>query len=225
VTAVFLDAGGTLFAPRPSVGHVYARVARRHGCRVSSGWVEERFRTVWARRNRGSLLKNTTEEGEKRWWFRIVRDVFGTRFPPRRFSLYFDDLYDRFAHPDTWELFPDTKPVLRRLRRRGFRVGIVSNWDSRLFPLCDRLGVTPLVDFVLASAVVGYVKPDRRIFHEALRRAGAPADRAVHVGDSLMEDYWGARRAGLKAVLLTPSGRTSSGIVSISRLRELDGII
>ncbi|MBI3939326.1 MAG: HAD-IA family hydrolase, partial [Acidobacteria bacterium] len=45
-------------------------------------------------------------------------------------------------------------------------------------------------------------KPDSRIFLEACVRAGTRPELAWHVGDSFAEDYQGARRAGLRAVLL-----------------------
>jgi putative hydrolase of the HAD superfamily len=107
------------------------------------------------------------------------------------------------------------------LKRRGRTVGIVSNWDERLFELCDGLRVTPWVDFVLASAVEGTAKPGREIFARALKKAGVGPSEALHVGDSFREDYCGALRAGLAAILLCRRAPPPAGVRAIGSLREL----
>jgi putative hydrolase of the HAD superfamily len=218
--AYFFDAGNTLFRPYPSVGAVYARIARRHGTRVEAGWVERRFAAEWKRRNGLSRLKSEREE--KSWWRGLVRRVFGTAFQKEdAFEAYYEELYREFAMPHTWRLFPETLSVLKTLKKRGAAVGIVSNWDSRLFTLCDALGVTPLVDFILASAVEGTVKPEREIFRRALRKAGVKAAEALHVGDSYREDYWGSKRVGIRPLLIARTGRGVPGADCVRSLREL----
>jgi putative hydrolase of the HAD superfamily len=187
--------------------------------RVAHAWVEERFRSEWARRNGLASLKS--DKKEKAWWRALVRRVFGTRFAPAGFHRYYEELHALFAHPKTWRLFPDALPTLKALGRRGVITGIVSNWDSRLFRLCDGLGVKAHVKFILASAVEGAVKPDKAIFQRALKHAGADKGRALHVGDSYREDYWGATRAGLSARLLVRRGPAPAGARVIRSLAEL----
>ncbi|MGQ0643871.1 MAG: HAD-IA family hydrolase [Elusimicrobiota bacterium] len=219
--AVFFDAGNTLFRPFPSVGHVYARTARKHGCRVSAAWVEERFQAEWRRRNGLAQLKS--EKKEKEWWRALVRRVFGGRFAPGRFRAYYEELYDLFASPATWRIYPDVLPTLKTLKKRGLRLGVISNWDSRLFRLCDGLGVTPYMDFILASAVEGAVKPEKTLFRRALARAGVRPEEALHVGDSYREDYWGARRAGLRALLIARAGGAAPP--AIERLSDVCALL
>ncbi|HRY28441.1 MAG TPA: HAD-IA family hydrolase [Elusimicrobiota bacterium] len=221
IKAVFFDAGGTLFRPHPSVGHVYAGLARKYGCDASAEWVDRRFRAQWRRRNGLEFLKNTDEGEEKAWWSRLVRAVFGRRMSEETFRPYFEELYDLFAQPKTWRLFPDALPTLKKLKKRGVPVGIVSNWDSRLFELCRGLGVAPWVDFILASAVVGSVKPHPGIFQKALKLAGVRPSEAIHVGDSFREDYCGATRAGLKAVWLCRAGGGSRRAACIGSLADV----
>lgn len=151
----------------------------------------------------------------------MVKEVFDGRIKGSRFNDFFDELYDIFARPGTWRLFSDSLSTLRGLKQLGLVVGIVSNWDSRLFRLCDGLGVSRHVDFVLASAVVGTAKPGRRIFSEALRLARVTPGEAVHVGDSFTEDYWGARRMGLRALLVCRHPKPPSNAVVIKRLSDV----
>ncbi|HMU75129.1 MAG TPA: HAD-IA family hydrolase [Elusimicrobiota bacterium] len=220
VRAVFFDAGNTLLRAHPSVGHIYTRAARRHGLRLPVAWVEERFQAAWRDRHRHALPKN--DNAEKLWWRKMVRRVFGARFAPRAFDTFFNDLYGRFAHPRHWRLFDDALPTLRALRRRGFRLGIVSNWDSRLVTLSEKIGLTREVEFLLVSSLEGVAKPDPTIFERALARAGVAPHEALHVGDSLREDYLGARAAGLSALLLERHGPGPQGI---STIRSLEAVV
>ncbi len=116
-------------------------------------------------------------------------------------------LADGFYRPAGWRRFPETLPVLRRLRRDGVRVGIVSNFTPALVPICDALGLLPLVDCAIASTQVGSQKPDVSIFRLALRRLGVDPAATLHVGDSYVADVLGARAAGITPVLVVRADR------------------
>jgi putative hydrolase of the HAD superfamily len=106
-----------------------------------------------------------------------------------------------------WRLFPETLDVFSALRQKKIPIGIVSNWDSRLFSICDGLRLTGLMNFVVASAAFGASKPDRRIFEEALRLAAVRPAEGLHVGDSVENDCRGAEGAGMGAVLIDRKNR------------------
>jgi len=89
-------------------------------------------------------------------------------------------------------------------------VGVVSNWDTRLRKISDALGLTALVDFLVISAEAGVRKPDARIFQQALERAGVRPEEAIHVGDHPEEDGEGARRAGLRPVMIDRAKRVTA---------------
>jgi putative hydrolase of the HAD superfamily len=105
-----------------------------------------------------------------------------------------------------FEAFPDAAPALTQLRARGLKVVVVSNWDCSLPDVLDGIGLLGLVDAVVSSAVVGAAKPDARIFEAALAAAGCRAIEAVHVGDSVENDVEGARRVGIRPLLLARDG-------------------
>jgi putative hydrolase of the HAD superfamily len=84
---------------------------------------------------------------------------------------------------------------------------VVSNWAWQLPELLDGLGLGPMLDFVAASARIGYDKPHPGIFRWALDRAGVPPETVVHVGDHLDADVAGARGVGIDAVLVDRRGR------------------
>lgn len=201
--AVFFDAGNTLFGPHPSLGERYAETARAFGLEVAAAAVESSFRAAWARQGRPSAaVAEASEAAEKAWWRGLVREVFRDLGPLADFDGFFERLYDLFAEPDTWRLFPDAVPALEACRRAGSVVGVVSNWDARLLRICRGLDLERRLDFICYSAGVGAAKPDPRIFAAALAKAGVPRERVLHVGDSHADDVAGARAAGLDALWL-----------------------
>lgn len=189
IQAVTFDVGGTLIEPFPSVGHVYAEVAGRHGHSVSPDVLNERFRAAWkAKRN----FRHSRAD-----WAALVRATFGEA----DCDAFFDELYNRFATPDAWRVFDDVRPALSRLKARGLKLGIISNWDERLRPLLNVLELGQFFDAIVISHEVGSCKPAPEIFREAVRRLGIPAERALHVGDSETEDVHGARAVGMKSII------------------------
>ena len=110
---------------------------------------------------------------------------------------------DHSAYSRSITIEADMIEVLRDLRARGYRIGLVSNVS--LLPQLmrgdlDRLGVGPLMDATVFSSEIGLRKPDPRIFTEALRRLGSEAAETVFVGDRLYDDATGARGVGMRAI-------------------------
>lgn len=193
VEAVTFDVGNTLITAWPSVGHVYAEIARRHGCLdVTPELLETRFRALWPAR----LHLTESRAG----WEQVVDEVFVglAQHPPSR--TFFAELWERFAQADVWRVYDDVLPTLDRLAARGKRLAIVSNWDERLRPLLRRLELDARLETIVVSCEVGHAKPARQIFDEAARRLALPRDRILHVGDSTEMDLHGARAAGFQAL-------------------------
>jgi putative hydrolase of the HAD superfamily len=101
---------------------------------------------------------------------------------------------------------PDAVPALTLARTLGLRTGVISNSNGTIKRILTRLALLPLVDFALDSSEEGVEKPQPAIFERALARAGVIAAEAAYVGDLYSIDVLGARRAGLRAVLLDPGG-------------------
>jgi putative hydrolase of the HAD superfamily len=118
--------------------------------------------------------------------------------------------------------YPEVPDVLARLRERGARLAVVSNWDVSLHDVLERTALRPLVDAVVISAEEGVAKPDPAIFRVALEQLGATTAGALHVGDSVEHDVAGARAAGIEAVLVARDGAEApDGVRAIATLDEL----
>jgi putative hydrolase of the HAD superfamily len=121
--------------------------------------------------------------------------------------------------------FPDALPALAQLAERGHVLVIVSNWDVSLPDWLGPAGLLDHVAGVATSAEVGAAKPDPRVFERGLELAGARADEAVHVGDSLENDVAGARALGIRAVLVARDGPAPEGVEAVRSLTELPALL
>lgn len=230
IRAIFFDAAGTLLTVRGSVGEIYAQLARLYGKAATAAQLEEQFRRCFSQMPPLAFPGAAPERLpalERQWWHDLVQRIFAPLGPFPAFEAYFTALFDRFAHPDAWQLYADTEETLRQLRRRGVSLGIISNFDSRLFGILEGMGIAPLFDTVVISTRAGAAKPAREIFLQALSALGVRAEEALHVGDSYDADVVGARAAGLVPVLIDrhPVRAPSRYGLTIRSLAELPAVL
>jgi putative hydrolase of the HAD superfamily len=236
VSVAFFDAAGTLFDVNGSVADLYLRHAEKYGVKqlpevraaIDSAF-HRAFREapppVFAVRDPAEIKRC-----ERLWWFDIVHHVFYRVGMFEGFDQYFEEVFEAFGGPDYWSLFPETISVLKRLKDHGIEIGIISNFDSRLFTILRGLGLSDLVETVTIASLAQAAKPSPKIFAAALEKHAADPREAVHVGDSLRDDVGGAAAAGLHAVHLNRSGGGSlvgpSGHAhSIRSLEELVEVV
>ncbi|MDB6020990.1 MAG: HAD-superfamily hydrolase [Pedosphaera sp.] len=215
IKAVTFDVGGTLMKPFPSVGHVYAEVAARHGKNIPAAVLNQRFAKAW----RG--LKHFSHGREE--WSALVDQAFAGLWQMPPDGSFFSELYDRFSEPDAWQVFDDVRPALDSLAARGINLGIISNWDERLRPLLARLGLAEYFETIIISCEVGFTKPSPVIFEQAAKRLGLAPKFILHVGDSVQHDVAGAKGAGYGALLLERGAEdvTEGTIRSLGALEEM----
>jgi len=214
IQAVTFDVGGTLIEPWPSVGHVYAEVAARHGWKnLSPEQLNARFKTAW--RSRQTFHHSRDE------WDELVTEVFGDATPPG----FFAELYDRFAEPDAWHIYEDVRPALDLLASREIKLAVISNWDERLRPLLRKLRLEHHFKSFSISLEVGFAKPSPVIFEHAAKGLALPTNSILHVGDSAEMDIAGALAAGFQAIQIHRRGVTSKiGLHSLAELADINNL-
>ena len=137
-----------------------------------------------------------------------------------------DELYDAFSRPEIWKTYPETFATLAAVEARGLRMAVISNWDRRLPRILDDLELTRWFETVVVSAIEGVEKPAPGIFERALSRLGIEPNACLHVGDSPLEDYEGARAAGMRSALIDrPGSFVGNGYRRISSLDEVLGLL
>lgn len=218
VRLVCFDAADTLFTERATRAELYAACFVERGHAVTPALME-----AWMERAHAELSRpDAPQPRYSRDWFR----AFVTRLLA---SAGADDdaeqlraaLEHRFTRPETYEVFGDVWPCLEALHERGLRLAVVSNWSDRLPGLLQELGLARYFEELAVSAVVGFDKPDPRLFRWLLERVDVSAEHALHVGDHPVNDVLGARRAGLRGVHLD---RASTAGPSADTLPDLLGL-
>ncbi len=205
---IFLDAVGTLFGVKGSVGEVYGNMAQRFGVEVPAKNLNQSFFQSFKAAPPPifpGIEPQKISKYEFEWWQVITLRTFqevGVFNQFSDFSAFFTELYHHFATADPWFIYPDVLPTLKRWHQLGIELGVLSNFDSRLYSVLQALDLAQFFTSVTISTEVGAAKPDPQIFAVGLNKHNCPAQLAWHIGDSLKEDYQGAKAAGLRAIWL-----------------------
>ena len=220
ITAVFLDALGTLVELQPPAPRLRRRLAEE-GFEVS----EERAAAGFAAEISYYLAHHL--EGSDRERLDDLRDRCAGAMMEALDLPGLDHATARRAMLGALEFTPyaDALEALPDLHEAGHALVVVSNWDCSLPDWLGSAGVLELVDAVVTSADVGAAKPDAAVFRRALELAGVDGDGAVHVGDSIDNDVEGARAVGIRAVLVQRGGDPPAGVEAVRSLTEVAALL
>ena len=217
--AVFLDVNETLLWVDLDI-EGYVRDLKPYAANGSLT-VDQAEGPIWEslRRHISENINYPTEEELavfRRENARAVADSLGLDAP----AEVIDRVMDRRI---LYNPYPEAEAVIEELKGIGLPLYVVSNWDVALTTVLDDLGWTRYMSAIVASAKVGSEKPDDNIFEEALRVAGLPRDRVVHVGNDPISDIQGAAAAGIDAVLIDRKGgiEASEAVAILPDLRGL----
>ncbi len=232
IRAIFYDAGHTLVTPRAEIDEVWDCLAHQLGITIATeqrGPFPDVAAFFYSRLGEDGLGSYASDDAARSFWTeyyaRALSDI-AVDLPRSQIRSAGEALFDWYNEPVQWQPFPETIAALEVARERGLIQGVVSDWGSDLLPILHAHEITRLMDFVVASAIVGSSKPHRDIFLYALGRAGVRAEETVYVGDSYLADVLGSRGAGLHPVLIDRDG-TSPSIDApvISSLLELVEVV
>lgn len=195
--AVLFDFGDTLFR-RAGEAEALCEIAAARGVEVARDVAEVKWAEIHERAKSPEEIaraRDLSPEVHRREWTRL-------------FSLADDllpgmgeALYERETDPRKWEPYPDTVEILEHLRARGVPIGVVSDtgWDIRTVFAVH--GVEHLIDHFVLSFEHAAVKPDARLFRDALEGLGVEPVDALMVGDNAATDG-GAMSVGIPTLLL-----------------------
>jgi putative hydrolase of the HAD superfamily len=220
ICAVLFDAVGTLINPHPPAAQVYAEVGTRFGSCRTPEVIAPRFAAAFREEEQidHAAGLRTSEARERERWRRIVGRVLDDVADAEG---CFQELFDHFARPDSWRIDPEATATLQALAARGYRLGLASNYDSRLRRVVAGLpDLSPLQHLVISSEV-GWRKPAPEFYAALSRQVGLEAGQILYVGDDLVNDYLGARACGLPALLYDPDGRATVPFQRVGHLRDL----
>jgi putative hydrolase of the HAD superfamily len=197
--AVFFDVDFTLIYPGPTFqGEGYERFCTQHGILVDPS------RFAKAVRAASSILDDEQQHVYDadifvRYTRRIIEAMGGSG---PRLDECARHIYDEWAACQHFFLYDDVAPALRDLAARGVKIGLISNSHRSLASFEQHFELEGLITTAVSSSEHGYLKPHPSIFEAALKLTGVEPGEAVMVGDSVPHDIEGARRVGMRAVLV-----------------------
>ncbi|MGK7898557.1 MAG: HAD-IA family hydrolase, partial [Xenococcus sp. (in: cyanobacteria)] len=195
---IFFDAVGTLFGVKDSVGAAYSAIALNYGVEVAPQELDLAFRQSFATAEPlafGNSDRETIIQKEFDWWKKIAI----TTFKEARvlddftdFDNFFQELYVYFATEKPWFIYPEVLDVLEDWQQKQIPLGIISNFDTRIYQLLKILNLEKYFSSITISSEVGAAKPESKIFRAALAKYSCQPEQAWYIGDSFIEDYQGA---------------------------------
>lgn len=213
--AVSFDIVGTLLFPHPSVGRIYARVARQAGHTVDAAVLDRRFATALRSTQPGLAARAR--------WDEVVERTFAGEIPASALRAVREGCWHAFAQGEAWRTARGALVTLAQVRFLGLRTGALSNADERMRGVLEAKGLLALLDAVHLSTPGAEPKPHPAAFAAMASALGCETRRLVHVGDELEADARGAVAAGATGVWLDarPAPDDVRGLSRLTALPEL----
>jgi putative hydrolase of the HAD superfamily len=188
--AVTVDGFGTLLELEDPVAPLVKALERR-GMDRSPADVARAFA---AEAGHYRLHAHTGRDGES--LARLRRECVGVFLREVEAAVEPDAFVDAFLDALVFRPAEGAHQALAKLRERGLKLAVVSNWDCSLPERLEALGLLAHFGAVVTSAEAGVPKPGPEAFLLALERLGVKAGRALHVGDEEADER-GAKAAGM----------------------------
>lgn len=225
---IFLDAMGTLFGIQGSVGTIYSAIAAKYGVKVDADSIDLAFINSFKQAPPLAFQSIQTPkklaQQEFMWWKKVVWAIFtqlGILNKFTDFTAFFRELYLYFATQKPWYIYPDVIPSLQNWQKQGIQLGVISNFDTRLYKVLRLLDLDRFFSSITISAEAGTAKPNSNIFKTALEKHHCISRQAWHIGDSFTEDYQGAKKVGIRAFWLN---RSEESVKNENQLPNLSSV-
>jgi putative hydrolase of the HAD superfamily len=205
---IFLDAVGTIFGVKNSVGDVYTQLAKKYGVNRDRKVINSCFYQAFKMSPPLAFDKENEEqikELEFKWWQTLTYNTFNQDNAVEEFTDFegfFLELYNYFKTSQPWVIYDDVIPSLNRWQKQSIELGIISNFDTRIYEVLDNLNLRQYFQTITISSLTGVAKPNPKIFLTALAKHNCQGENAWYMGDSVEEDYWGAKSVGMRSFWL-----------------------
>ncbi len=201
IKAVFFDVEGTILKIYPSVGEIYSKVWEEFGYFFSPQFLQERFEEVYCK-----IFLNYSES---KWDSSKCRDAWGKLFElvfdfineKNLLKKVFEKTYGLFSTTKYIKMAPGLLEILENLKKKKIKIGIISNWDERLYDILKEYKILRFFDGIFLGCEIGYFKPHPNIFLKALYTLKVKSKESLMIGNSLEEDIKPAEELGFQTYL------------------------
>lgn len=208
---ITFDITGTLLKYRSSPAVEYSNVLNKYGIEVKLSTLEDLINknaTVMTKAHPNFGLN--TGLGWENYWRMYAHNVFSRSFEIDKITgnvplkAIIDDLMNTFSTGETFKVQNGAIELLEYLKNEQIPLGVISNYDPRIGHMINNIGLAHYFEFILSSYEVRSEKPDVDIFREAEAYVGKGLNRELflHVGDTYLLDFVGAKNAGWSSCLV-----------------------
>jgi putative hydrolase of the HAD superfamily len=197
IKGVFFDWGFTLAHPEPDRDIQFHQAAQESGVVLP---LKGLLKGIYEADNQvpeGAPPRYGKEKDKTpflKWWEVLLANIGGDL--PENTKLEITKLAGERVKEAIWVLYDDVLPTLKRLKKQGLIIGLISNISI------GRAGLERFLDVTVTAQDVGVGKPETIIFLTALKQVDLTTSEVVYVGDQYEVDVVGARNAGIKAILI-----------------------
>jgi putative hydrolase of the HAD superfamily len=224
IKAVFFDMGNTLV--RYDYGlpeEVFQRVLISLGISRSLDDTEKAFLNAEKEAEDINLLASMGKMKRDEFWHKwdsLVLKHLGI--------AEHEELAKSFTHSKWMDfvdstLYPEVKEVLLELKRRGLKVGLISNgYEEEIDFILEKVNLEKeTFDIIIGVDTIKKIKPNPDIFKYAINKLDVKPEEAIFVGDNVEADYKGAENAGIHALLIDRAENRQIDLRTIKNLKEL----
>lgn len=177
------------------------------------------------------ISKKLDEEGvyDRRIWWEEVLRKYGIK-------AEMEDLYEWTQI--YWSIAGNNKPyedsldAIEYLKRKGFKLGIITNSDGEWGDKRQRLNKFPLISYFDVIIISGEnnikPKPNIQPFILACEKLNLTTEQCIMVGDDPVKDCLAAKKAGLRSILVDRENKVKFAELYadfvVQNLKELEEI-
>jgi len=216
VKAVLFDLGNTLVYQQPH--EPFQRILQANGVFKSIKDVQEAFEKGSKEFDVEKCIPLGSHEFYTRWNIAVLKHLGITR-SVRKLAEEIDRQWSNFSKI---HVYSEVKDSLRKLKQMGLKLGVVTGgYELDIEQILPKAGLKGFFDICVGCDTVGKRKPDRKAFEHALTQLNVKPEEAIFVGDSIEQDYFGAQKVGMKALLIQRGGKPVAGVKAITNLKEI----
>lgn len=226
IRLVSFDAAGTLINHSWDPAEALVMAAHKVGVQTEGEAPKELYRKILeAQEHERREVELLGDSGEIRaFWQKTIAEWLSMQGKDPELSREIYPIARSFSLSPTspfWKIYPDVMPTLASLKEKGYKLAVISNWDSTLLEVLKNVQISRFFDAILASLPLGIEKPNPAIFNQAIQQTGVSPKEALHVGDSWEDDVLGARSAGMSYLYLDRQNPPDSACRRISSLEQV----
>lgn len=214
IEAVSLDLDGTLICVKPAE-EIISDFLEKKGIRIDTESVREKLRNINLYKK--EILKNYRNAVD--YYIRLNYAILSS-LNVRSWKLA-AELLKRWFDKGNFKVYDDVVYFFTHIKALGLKIIILSNNLSKeVVKILKMVNIENLVDAIATPDLSGFFKPNPEAFKYAAKSLEVSPDKVIHIGDSLEEDYEGALRSGMRALLVVRRSTPPAGVRYVRNLYE-----